>query len=51
VPIRDKDDGNFGHINCSPPMADLLKVKAPGVSKKVDEELLPMWLEQRGLNI
>lgn len=43
-------DGNFGHINCSPSMADLLKAKAPEVSKKVDEELLPMWLAQRGLN-
>lgn len=42
-------DGNFGHINCSPSMADLLKEKAPFVSREVDEELLPMWLSQRGL--
>jgi hypothetical protein len=42
-------DGNFGHINCSPSMAALLKEKAPGVSKIVDEEVLPMWLAQRGL--
>lgn len=44
-------DGNFGHINCSPSMAALLKEKAPSVSKKVDEELFPMWLEQRGLTV
>ena len=42
-------DGNFGHINCSPSMAALLKEKAPGVSREVDESLLPMWLAQRGL--
>jgi hypothetical protein len=44
-------DGNFGHINCSRSMAALLKEKAPAVSKKVDEDLLPMWLEQRGLTV
>jgi hypothetical protein len=42
-------DGNFGHINCSPSLAGLLKEKAPAVSKEVDEKLFPMWLEQRGL--
>ena len=44
-------DGNFGHINCSPSMAALLKEKAPLVSKEVDEKLLPMWLDQRGLTV
>lgn len=44
-------DGNFGHINCSPSMAALLKEKAPAVSKEVDEKLLPMWIEQRGLTV
>jgi len=43
-------DGNFGHINCSPSMAQLLMEKAPEVSRKVDEALLPMWLKQRGIN-
>ena len=43
-------DGNFGHINCSPSMAQLLMDKAPEVSRKVDEELLPMWLKQRGID-
>ncbi|MGD8519888.1 MAG: hypothetical protein PVF56_01985 [Desulfobacterales bacterium] len=43
-------DGNFGHINCSPSMAQLLMDKAPEVSRKVDEELMPMWLKQRGID-
>ena len=43
-------DGNFGHINCSPSMAGFLMEKAPEVSRKVDEELLPMWLKQRGID-
>lgn len=43
-------DGSFGHINCSPSMARFLLEKAPEVSRKVDEELLPMWLEQRGMD-
>jgi hypothetical protein len=43
-------DGSFGHINCSRSMADLLMEKAPEVSREVDEELLPMWLRQRGLD-
>lgn len=42
-------DGSFGHINCSPSLADELVQKAPGVRKKVEEELLPVWLSQRGL--
>jgi len=25
--------------------------RAPHVNKKVDEELLPMWLSQRGLTV
>lgn len=44
-------DGNFGHINCSRSMARLLMEKAPEVSRNVDEELLPMWLRQRGLDM
>lgn len=42
-------DGNFGRINCSKSMARFLMEKAPEVSRKVEEELLPMWLRQRGL--
>ena len=43
-------DGCFGHLNCSPSMAQLLMEKAPEVSRNVDEELLPMWLKQRGID-
>ncbi len=43
-------DGSFGHVNCSPSMARLLMEKAPQVSREVDEELVPMWLEQRGID-
>ena len=44
-------DGNYGAINLSPSMAEFLLERAPRVNKKVDEELMPMWLSQRGLNI
>jgi hypothetical protein len=43
-------DGNFGHINCSPAMARLLMEKAPEVSRRVEEEFLPVWLKQRGID-
>jgi len=43
-------DGSFGNINLSPSMAKFLLEKAPEVSRNVDEELMPKWLQQRGLN-
>jgi len=43
-------DGSFGNINLSPPMAEFLLKKAPEVSRNVDEELLPRWLRQRGID-
>lgn len=43
-------DGNFGSINLSPCLAEFLLKKAPEVSEKVDRELLPMWLRQRGID-
>jgi hypothetical protein len=43
-------DGNFGHINCTPSVARFLMERAPEVNRKVDEELLPMWLKQRGID-
>ena len=43
-------DGSFGHINLSPSLADELVDKAPLVRKKVEEDLLPLWLSQRGLD-
>lgn len=44
-------DGNFGHINCSPAMARQLIEKAPEAGRKVEEELLPLWLGQRGISM
>ncbi len=42
-------DGSFGHLNLSPSLAEELLRKAPAVSEKVERELLPRWLRQRGL--
>jgi hypothetical protein len=42
-------DGSFGHINLSRELAEFLMEKAPAASRRVDEELLPMWLKQRGM--
>lgn len=43
-------DGTFGSINLSPSLGEFLMLKAPEVSRKVDEELLPKWLRQRGID-
>ncbi len=43
-------DGSFGHVNLSPSMAEFMLAKAPEVAREVDEELLPMWLKQRGID-
>ncbi|CAK7022098.1 MAG: hypothetical protein DELT_02452 [Desulfovibrio sp.] len=43
-------DGAAGGINVSTPLAELLRDKAPEVSKRVDAELLPKWLRQRGID-
>lgn len=42
-------EGSFGHINLTPSLADELVSKAPAVRRKVEAELLPLWLRQRGL--
>jgi hypothetical protein len=42
-------DGAMGGINVSGPLADLLTEKAPAVAARVDKELMPKWLRQRGL--
>jgi hypothetical protein len=42
-------DGAFGGLNLTEPLAELLLKKAPAVSRRVDEELLPKWLKQRGI--
>lgn len=43
-------DGSFGSINLSPSLADFMLKKAAEVSRKVDTELLPKWLRQRGID-
>lgn len=44
-------DGAMGGMNVSKSMAKLLMEKAPIVSERVDNELLPKWLKQRGVDI
>lgn len=43
-------DGCFGAITCSPSLAEFLKEKASEVSRRVDHELMPKWLRQRGFD-
>ncbi len=43
-------DGSYGSINLSPAMGRFLLEKAPEVSRKVEEELLPKWLKQRSFD-
>lgn len=43
-------DGAAGGINVSKPLAELLRNKASAVSHRVDQELLPKWLRQRGID-
>lgn len=43
-------DGSFGNITASPSMAGYLIARAPAASRRVDEELLPLWLKQRGID-
>ena len=42
-------DGSYGHINLSRSLGEFLIQKAPEISRRVDEELLPKWLRQRGI--
>ena len=44
-------DGAPGGINLSQPLRDLLLAKAPEVNRRVEEELIPKWLRQRGVAI
>ena len=43
-------DGAFGALTCSRSLAEYLTERAPAVSKRVDEELMPKWLRQRGID-
>ncbi len=42
-------DGAPGGINLSPPLRDFLLSRAPEVNRRVEEELFPKWLRQRGV--
>jgi hypothetical protein len=43
-------DGAVGGVNLSRSLAELLVARAPAISRKVDEVLLPKWLHQRGID-
>jgi hypothetical protein len=43
-------DGAAGGLNVSENLAKLLIEKAPEVNERVDKELLPKWLKQRGID-
>jgi len=43
-------DGSYGYINLSPAMGEFLVDRAPAVARKVDLELMPKWLKQRGID-
>ena len=44
-------DGCYGDINLSPSLGAFLIAMAPEISQNVDEELLPKWLRQRGIDL
>jgi hypothetical protein len=43
-------DGAAGGLNVSENLAKLLVEKAPEVNERVNKELLPKWLKQRGID-
>jgi hypothetical protein len=43
-------DGAYGAITCSETLADRLIERAPIAHRRVEEELMPKWLRQRGLD-
>lgn len=42
-------DGAVGGFNVSQPLAESMQRMAPQVSRQVDQELMAMWLKQRGI--
>lgn len=44
-------DGSFGFVNCSRSIAEEMIEKAPAIIEKVDNELYPKYMKQRGLEI
>ena len=43
-------DGATGGMNVSESLAEILRARAPEVNRRVTEELMPKWLEQRNLD-
>lgn len=43
-------DGSFGSMNLSRAMGEYLIEKAPEVARRVEDELMPKWLKQRGID-
>lgn len=43
-------DGAYGAITCSRSLAEHLIARAPVANKRVEEELMPKWLRQRGFD-
>ncbi len=43
-------DGSFGYINLSRSLAEFLIKVAPEANQEVEEQLLPRWLRQRGVD-
>ena len=43
-------DGSFGAITLSASLAEHLIARAPEVSRRVEEQLMPKWLRQRGID-
>lgn len=43
-------DGAFGTVTCSESLAKHLIERAPAVVSRVDDELMPIWLRQRGFD-
>lgn len=43
-------DGSFGKMTVSPSVAELLVARAPIAGRRVEEELMPKWLRQRGID-
>jgi hypothetical protein len=43
-------DGAYGAITCSEPLAEHLIARAPVANQRVEGELMPKWLRQRGFD-
>ena len=43
-------DGSFGYLTTSPSLAEDMLKRASEVSRRVEEEYLPKWLRQRGID-